>query len=288
LIFIVPMQTKVCLAAVLLSGIALYAQNQNPPAGGPPAAAPPVSAPPAAAQTPVSQKPAPVTLKTHTYVRRISAGATLTVLALPFIKDATTNPITTNPPVDALYTSTGIMQRIGWGGQVQAAITGHLAVNAGFLVRRVGYKMNSDIFQGVFNPIAPVDTRVHTVKNEDTRAKFFDFPVVVRYYAKDRRTAGPRLFLEGGVALRHVTRIKTSIDTTVGSDATVCCDRTPAQPALRTTRGFVGGLGLQLIDPVGVRVVPEVRYTRWMGRTFDMFSTHTQLIQVEAMISLTF
>jgi hypothetical protein len=280
---IVPMQTKVRLAAVLLSGIALYAQNQNPPA-----AAPPVSAPPAAAQAPLGQKPAPVTLKTHTYVRRLSAGATLTVLGLPFVKDATVNPVTTNPPVDALYSSTGMLQRIGWGGQVQAAITGRFAVNVGFLVRRVGYKMNSDIFEGVFNPIAPVDTRIHTIKNEDTRAKFFDFPVVVRYYTKDRHTAGPRFFLEGGAALRHVSSIKTSIDTTVGNEATVCCDRTPAQPALRTIRGFVGGVGVQLIDPVGVRVVPGVRYTRWMGRTFDVFSTHTQLNQVEAMISLTF
>jgi len=43
----------------------------------------------------------------------------------------------------------------------------------------------------------------------------------------------------------------------------------------RTIRGFVGGFGVQLIDPVGVRVVPEVRYTRWAGRSFDAFSTHT-------------
>jgi hypothetical protein len=283
LLFIFPMRIKVRLAAVLLSGIALYAQNPNPPA-----TAPPASAPPAAVQAPIAQKPAPVTLKTHTYVRRFSAGATLSVLTLPIIKDATTNPITTNPPVDALYTSTGMLQRIGWGGQVQAAITERLAVNVGFLLRRVGYKLNSDIFEGVFNPVAPVDTRIHTIKNEDTRAKFFDFPVVVRYYGKDRHTAGVRWFVEGGAALRYVSRIKTAIDTTVGTGDTVCCDHTPAQPARRTIRGFVGGLGVQIIDPVGVRVVPEVRYTRWAGRSFDALSTRTELNQVEAMISLTF
>jgi hypothetical protein len=282
------MQTKVCLAAVLLSGIALYAQNQNPPASGPPVAAPPVSAPPAAAKAPVAQTPAPVTLKTHTYVRRISAGATLSVLILPVVKDRSANIITLSPVADILYNSTGIQQRIGWGGQVQAAVTERFAVNVGFLLRRAGYTMNADIIEGTDNPNTPADDRIHIIKNEDTRAKFFDFPVVVRYYGKDRHTAGLRWFVEGGAALRHVSRIKTSIDTTVGTGDTVCCDTTPAQPARRTIRGFVGGFGFQLIDPVGVRVVPEVRYTRWAGRSFDAFSTHSEVNQVEAMISLTF
>jgi hypothetical protein len=171
---------------------------------------------------------------------------------------------------------------------VQAAVTERFAVNVGFLLRRVGYKMNTDTLEGTDNPNTPQDDRIHTVKNEDTRAKFFDFPVAVRYYGKDRHTAGPRWFVEGGAALRHVSRIKTSVDTTVGAADTVCCSTTPAQPAVRTIRGFVGGFGVQLIDPVGVRVVPQVRYTRWSGRTFDAFSNRTELNQVEAMISLTF
>ncbi len=44
----------------------------------------------------------------------------------------------------------------------------------------------------------------------------------------------------------------------------------------------------QLIDEVGIRVVPGVRYTRWMGETFKSPATATQRNQIEAMISLTF
>jgi hypothetical protein len=148
--------------------------------------------------------------------------------------------------------------------------------------------MTTDTLEGIDNPNTPEDDRIHTITNEDTRAKFFDFPVVVRYYDINRHAAGSRWFVEGGAALRHVSKVRTSIDTTVGAGATVCCDNTPTQPARRTIRGFVGGFGLQFIDPVGVRVVPEVRYTRWSGHSFDNFSTHTELNQVEAMISLTF
>jgi hypothetical protein len=35
-------------------------------------------------------------------------------------------------------------------------------------------------------------------------------------------------------------------------------------------------------------VIPGVRYTRWMGETFNAFSTSTRRNQVEAMISLSF
>ena len=261
------MQTKVCLACALLSGVALFAQTQNPPA---------------------AQPVPPQALKPHTYVRRISAGATLSVLALKVVPTSSLRTITTSPVADNLYGTIGILHRVGWGGQVQAAITERLAVNAGLLVRRTGYMMNSDIFEGVDNPNTTIDDRKHTISNEDTRAKFFDFPVVLRFYTKGRHTAGPRWFLEGGAAIRRVSNIKTSIDTTVGSDATVCCDTTPATPARPTIRGFVGGFGVQVIDPVGVRIVPQVRYTRWVGRTFDAHSTYTLNNQVEAMVSLTF
>jgi hypothetical protein len=263
LFFIVPMPTKVCLVAALVCGAALYAQNQNPPAP-------------------------PEVLKPHAYVRRVSAGATLSVLVLNLVPTGALNISTTSPPLDALYTTAGTMHRIGWGFQAQAAIRERFAVNAGFLVRRAGYKMTSETYEGTDNPNTIVDDRTHTIRNEDTQAKFFDFPVVLRYYGKDRHQPGPRWFVEGGGVLRRVFGIKTSIDTTVGSADTVCCDTTPATPARRTIRGFVGGLGVQVIDPVGIRVVPEVRYTRWAGHTFDSLSTQTQGNQLEAMISLTF
>jgi hypothetical protein len=47
-------------------------------------------------------------------------------------------------------------------------------------------------------------------------------------------------------------------------------------------------MGLQLIDPFGIRVVPEVRYTRWLDDMFYYQSTITQRNQIEAVISLSF
>lgn len=269
------MQTKVRVTAALLFAAALFAQNPNPPPAQP-------------AQPAQAAQPAQRVEKEPVYVRRVSAGATLTVLGLPLVPKREVNPITTSPAVDALYTTESLSRRVGYGITAQLTITERFAATASLFLRRVGYKMTSDIYEGTDNPNTAVDERKHTVRNEDTRAKLYDLPVVVRYYGKDRHQSGARWFIEAGAALRRVTHIKTAIDTTIGTADTVCCDVTPAKPELRTLRGLVAGAGFQLIDPIGIRVVPEVRYTRWMGNTFSSFSTLTQRNQVEGMISLTF
>lgn len=260
------MQTKRCLLVALLSGAAVCAQSQSPPAA----------------------RKAP---KQEAYVRRISAGLTLSVLGMSTARDGSSSNVTTSPPVDALYATTrtkGLSQWIGYGATAQACITNHFAVSAGVFFRRMGYKLNSDIFTGVDNPNTTADERTHTVTNEDTRARLIDFPVTIRYYTKNRREPGPRAFLEAGGVLRRVTSVRTSTDTTINSGDTSCCDTTAATPAHRSVKGFVGGFGVQLIDPVGIRVIPEVRYTRWMAEPFNAFSTSTRRNQVEVMISLSF
>lgn len=260
------MQTKRCLLVALLSGAAVSAQSQNPTA---------------AAKAP----------KQEAYVRRISAGLTLSVLGFSTVRDGASSNVTTSPPVDAAYTTTrtkGISQWIGYGVTAQASLTDHLAVNAGVFLRRMGYKLNSDIYTGVDNVNTVADERTHTVTNEDTRARLLDFPVTIRYYTKNRHSPGPRAFFELGGVLRRISSVRSSTDTTINDGTTSCCITTPATPGHRAAQGYVGGFGVQLIDPFGIRVVPEVRYTRWMTETFNAFSTSTRRNQLEAMISLSF
>ncbi|HSB17753.1 MAG TPA: hypothetical protein VLE22_25115 [Bryobacteraceae bacterium] len=257
------MKNLVCLAGALLCGASLHAQTQTPPAP----------------QQEVRRK---------AYVRRLSLGATLSVLGLRLVPDRTTSVVTSSPAFDAIYTTTGASKRVGYGLNLQAAVTDRFAVNASLFLRKAGYKMNSDIIEGTDDPNTSADERTLTVRNEDTRVKFYDLPVLVRYYGKDRHQRGPRWFVEGGGVLRRVSNIRTSIDTTIGTGDKQCCDTTPRTPERRTLRGFVAGAGVQLIDPVGIRVVPEVRYTRWAGHTFNAFSTITERNQIEGMISLTF
>lgn len=250
-------------------------------------------APLLAQQQPQQPKPQPqptgAVLQEQAYVRRFSAGVTLSVLGLNSMRKNDVNVVTTTPAVDGLYTTQDVSRRVGFGLTLQGMISERIGVNAGVFLRpNIGYKMNSDIYLGTNNPNATVDTRTHVIRNEETRFRYYDFPVTLRYYGRDRHEPGARWFFEAGGVLRRVARIRTSIDETINDGDTTCCTTTPATPARQTIRGAVAGFGVQVIDPVGIRVIPQVRYTRWGADTFSTFSTVTQRNQIEGMISLSF
>jgi hypothetical protein len=50
----------------------------------------------------------------------------------------------------------------------------------------------------------------------------------------------------------------------------------------------VAGMGLRLVDDFNIKLSPELRYTRWMGATFDSESTRSRRNQLEVGIALTF
>jgi len=223
------------------------------------------------------------------FVRRFSGGATLSVLGLSLIPGATST-VNNSASVSTAYTTVGASQRIGYGATAQVAVTDHFAIAVGGLLRRLGYQFTTTVTtttntvtNGVVNP-----TSTSTSTHEDTRARLIDIPAVVRYYGRGRHEPGPRWFVEGGGAYRTAGSIRTSISSTDVNNVLSCCTDTPARPAHGNSRGFVGGAGLQLIDTFGIRVVPEVRYTRWMNPIFQSLTTATARNEVAAGVSISF
>jgi len=221
-------------------------------------------------------------------VRRFSLGATLSVSGLNLMSGGTST--VTDTPTTTTYDSKSASQRIGYGLTGQIAVTDHIAVAVGAYLRRIGYQFTTTV--DTTSPVVVngevINIVTTTSAHEDTRARLIDVPLLVRYYSKGRHVPGPRWFIELGASWRSVRDIHTSLDSTDASGVVTCCTFTPAVPANRDARGFVGGAGFQLIDPVGIRVIPEVRYTRWLNQVFDSYTTHTAANQVEASITLAY
>lgn len=224
-----------------------------------------------------------------TYIPRISGGLSLSVLGLSLIPNGTSN-VTNSPTVSTAYSTTGASQRLGYGLTAQVMITDHIGFVVSGLLRRIGYQFDTTVSTTtntiVGSELTPITTTTGT--HEDTRARLVDIPALLRYYSKDRHTPGGRWFLEGGGALREAGSIRTSLSSTDTGGNVTCCTDTPTTPAHKTSHGFVGGAGAEFIDPFGIHVVPEVRYTRWMNPTFSNFSTVTQRNEVSAGVSLTY
>ena len=68
----------------------------------------------------------------------------------------------------------------------------------------------------------------------------------------------------------------------------VSFDYSQQPPFKRTALGVTAGFGGQFIDPVGLRVIPEVRYTRWLGLNFDVPGNYSRRDQIEFVLSLAF
>lgn len=282
------MRITLCFLAVLLAGSTLRAQSQAESKDQNQAQS---QAKPADQAKPA--QPVPEVLKPSVYVRRFSFGLLFGGSPFTMVPKRDVNPITTVPPIDAYYATTDQSGHITYGATAQLAITERMAVNATFLIRKFGYTMSGDIYTGVNNPATLEDERTHIDNTENTTARLYDVPVVLRFYSKDRHDSGIRGFLEAGAAIRHVTHVRTSIDTQTTPPGAIsatdsCCDTTPARIAHQNAPGIVAGVGFQVIDPVGIRVVPEIRYIRWLSDVFSNQSTSMQRNQLEVTIALTF
>ena len=234
-----------------------------------------------------AQAPEPVELERRAYVRRISFGASLTVPIFNLMKPGSASLSRATPPLDETITSTTKFHWGGGGVMLQFAILEKLAVNVNAFYRKAEYSYTQSDVTGVDNPNTPLDDRIFTTIDGWTRIRYLDIPVLARYYTKGRHSKGNRFFVEGGPNTRTVRKVLTN-RTTTDNDGNLSYNTALQPPYKRTALGVTAGFGGQFIDPLGVRVIPEVRYTRWLGLNFDVPATHSRRDQIEFVFSLAF
>jgi hypothetical protein len=215
----------------------------------------------------------------------VSAGISLSFNVLTLMKGGTTTIDETALLVGSATTAG--TERFGPGITLQFGILERFALNLGLLRRRVSYVHNMDRLVGLDNTSTAADERQLTSTNESTEAYFWDLPALIRFYGKDHSERGHRWFAEVGATMRQVRSIRTTVNI-INPDASTATNTTPANIAKKNLLGATAGFGAQLIDPLGIRVVPEVRYTRWMGSNFSNLSVGGRRDQIEGVISFTF
>ncbi len=201
-----------------------------------------------------------------------------------------TSTVNTSTVLSTEYQTTGASERIGYGLTVQGRITNHFYLDLSGLLRRIGYQETTTVSTtttAILNGSSYPQVST-TSTHEDTRARLIDIPLLLRYYGTGKRPSSPRWFLEAGGSWRLANDIRTSTDTTNASGVNTCCTFTAAVPEHRSTVGLEVGAGIQFTDEFGIKVMPEVRYTRWDKPVFESLTTDTKDNQLEGTISLTF
>ncbi len=270
---------RLALISTLAAILALSASGQQ--------SAPQAAQPPAAAKPkPDSPQPAPF-FQDEPYIRRFTIGGNASVLILGLLKGDQQSESLTSPPlqIDSKNENKGTL--FGGGVSVQFFLTDRYAINADLQLRRPRYKLTNTFYEGIDNPNTVGDDRTATFITEDTRARYWDLPLLVRRYNESRFEDRRKWFYEAGPVLRRVTGIRSSTETEV-RNVKNCCDETPATPAHRNIFGAVAGIGLVVKDDFGIKLVPEFRYTRWFGGIFNNRAAQSRRDQYEILFSITF
>ena len=63
---------------------------------------------------------------------------------------------------------------------------------------------------------------------------------------------------------------------------------TTPEVAADSTMGAVGGVGLELIDDINLKLSVEGRYMRWQNKTFEMGLANSLRNHVEILVGLSF
>lgn len=181
----------------------------------------------------------------------------------------------------ATLTSASGARPVGGGVAGYYYLTKTLSLNLDFIYRRTGYQATD-----------AMDDTLTTSYFSRTRANYYDFPLLARYHIARYHLLRAPVFMELGPTWRYVDQITTSttVDTTLNSAVTsTCCSEVPDRPAHRSVFGATAGFGLRLLpDEIGVRIVPEIRYTRWLESTFSSGPTMSAHDQAEVLISISF
>ena len=220
------------------------------------------------------------------YVRRISVGLSVGGNPWYLIGGERVNSVTTTPPLDTTVETAPKDHYVFAGALLQFAVLEKWAVNLGSLYRTAEFDSTKTILAGNDNPNTIKDERTTTTIIDRTKARVFDFPVLVRRYNIGRHEYGHRWFLEAGPSLRYVSKIRTQREFTY-SDGTTAEESTPT-PHKKSLLGATVGIGGQFIDPIGVRVIPEVRYTYWKGGTFSSQGLNSRRHQIDILVSFSF
>lgn len=232
------------------------------------------------------------TRRQETFVRRFSGGISIAAnLPGPLKEEDLFQSFPTTPPLAITARNSAKSGLASFGATAQLAITERWAVAVTPFIRS-NIRFESMIVRlvGNDNPNTVQDDREGTNITSKVSGRFIDVPVLVRYYGKSRFERGPRWFVELGPRMRYTyaVRVNNSIQTPPkGGISEFLSNQNPISYRQRIN-GASAGFGMQFVDDFGLRFVPEVRYTRWFGKSFGDITGRSRQTQIEIIFTLGF
>jgi hypothetical protein len=183
---------------------------------------------------------------------------------------------------------------VGEGFTFHAGLIKKFSLGVNFIHRRAGYDLSTSVV-GATTTTSTTKTTVTNITYERSNMTYWDMPILLEFQPERR------WYYEGGMTIRHLADIQSwrfqrssSAATTISSGSVTttntdtCCNETPATPAKTNVVGLVAGAGLHLREAFGLKVTPEIRYTRWLANNIGSGPAQSAKNQIEILFGIAF
>jgi hypothetical protein len=265
------------------------AQASNTPAQAPatPAQAPAAQPPSTPAQTTDTPAPKTSTKSSNVSERHFFYGLRVEAFPLRLFDTSVRQGATTQPIANYIYNGSSSSQKAAAAGTVEYIVNRHISTSIEFYLTHVKFIQDTQVRTGLPDPNAGTDTRPVTSYNQTSTVDYWVLPFIARYRGIRQSGKFSRAYLLGGAEYRHVGRIRTGTDI-LFPDGTNSYNEIPATPTQSNQVGAVVGVGMRFFDQIGFKLMPEIRYVRWVGYTFQGPSYASTKNQVEASLGISF
>jgi hypothetical protein len=200
--------------------------------------------------------------------RRYIIGGRVQAFPLALFDVKTVSTSTTQPIADYTYTGSTETERLALTPAFEFRLNSRWSIGTDFMFHHGKYQEKEEERSGKKDPNASTDDRNVTTITRTTQANYWELPVLVRHYGLRRLGLLSKAYVLGGLGFRYVGKVRTGNEYSY-ADGTTDYNEAPAQPSRRNQFGAVAGFGLRFIDDFNLKVMPEIRFTRWAGVTFE-------------------
>lgn len=257
----------------------VWAQSQQPQETNPGAQTAPAEP---------THKTAPPEKTPELSARRLWFGGVVSYSPLTSMHGGTQEPSSTT----TLQANSG-SRPIGVGFTFHAALFGKFSLDVNAIHRRADYNLSTAVV-GATTTTSTTKTTVTNITYERSDMTYWDLPLLLEFQPEHR------WYYEGGTALRYLSDIQSwrfqrssSAVTTISSGSVsttntdTCCNETPAS-ATKNVVGLVAEAGVHFREAFGLKVTPEVRYTRWLSNNIASGPAQSARNQIEILLGIAF
>lgn len=189
--------------------------------------------------------------------------------------------------IDWMSNTTSRCPSVSFGVMDEFKLSEKVTLTGEILFQRFRYTRVADTWWGTDDSSTTADERYHSIRREATKASFWDLPLLAHFEAFQVGRLPSKLWLAAGMTARAVSSVESTHEY-LSEDGETTTDELRTLPNKRFLLGATVGVGFRFLDDYRTRVTPEIRYTRWLGRTFSSETTRTPVNQLEFGVGITF